>query len=59
MDPFRLDNLDTYSNLLFIRDMRVELAHLAQHATEVDKYRVETCCIIGKVTNLTAFFSAH
>ena len=28
-DPFRLDNLDTYSNLLYVKEQRVELAHLA------------------------------
>ena len=30
-DHFRLDNLDTYSNVLYVKDQRVELAHLAHH----------------------------
>ena len=29
VDPYRLDNLDTYSNLLYVKEQRVELAHLA------------------------------
>jgi len=49
-DPYRLDNLDAYSNLLYVKDLRVELSHLAHHAWEVDKYRVETCCVVGKIS---------
>lgn len=48
IDPFRLDNLDTYSNLLYVKEMRVELSHLAHKVVQVDKYRVETCCVIGE-----------
>lgn len=48
-DPMRLDNLDIFSNLLYVKEMKVELAYLAHHATDIDKYRVETCCIIGKI----------
>lgn len=47
LDPFRLNNLDTYSNLLYVKEMRVELSHLAHRVVQVDKYRVETCCVIG------------
>lgn len=47
-DPYRMDNLDTYSNLLYVKDMKTELATLAHHAVSIDKYRVETCCVIGK-----------
>lgn len=47
IDPYRLDNLDTYSNLLYVKDMKTELANLAHHAVSVDKYKVETCCVIG------------
>ncbi|XP_047107625.1 cell division cycle protein 23 homolog isoform X1 [Schistocerca piceifrons] len=51
-DPHRLDNLDTYSNLLYVKELKVELAHLAHHACEIDKYRVETCCVIGNYYSL-------
>ena len=51
-DPFRLDNLDTYSNLLYVKDQRVELAHLAHKSVDIDKYRTETCCVIGNYYSL-------
>lgn len=47
VDPFRLDNLDIFSNLLFVKDMKKEMAFLAHKATDIDKYRPETCCVIG------------
>lgn len=28
--------------------MRADLAHLAHRCCDIDKYRVETCCVIGK-----------
>ncbi|ESN90559.1 hypothetical protein HELRODRAFT_96551 [Helobdella robusta] len=52
MDPFRLDNMDTYSNLLYIRELKPELAQLAHHCAEIDRYRVETCCVIGNYYSL-------
>ncbi|RZF48627.1 hypothetical protein LSTR_LSTR016989, partial [Laodelphax striatellus] len=51
-DPYRLDNLDTLSNLLYVKEMSVDLAFLAHHASETDKYRVETCCVIGNYYSL-------
>lgn len=47
-DPYRLDNLDTYSNILYVKEMKSELADLAHKVVQIDKYRVETCCVIGK-----------
>ena len=46
-DPFRLDYLDIYSNLLFVRELKTEMAALAHKAVEINKYRPETCCVIG------------
>ncbi len=51
-DPYRLDNLDTYSNLLYVKEQRVELAYLAHKTAQVDKYRTETCCVIGNYYSL-------
>ncbi|XP_030025113.2 cell division cycle protein 23 homolog isoform X2 [Manduca sexta] len=45
-DPYRLDNWDVYSHLLYLKEKRMELANLAQKAVSIDKYRVETCCVI-------------
>lgn len=52
VDPFRLDNLDTYSNLLYVKEQRVELAFLAHRVVDIDKYRSETCCVIGNYYSL-------
>ncbi|XP_017778354.1 PREDICTED: cell division cycle protein 23 homolog [Nicrophorus vespilloides] len=51
-DPYRLDNMDTYSNVLYVNEMKSELADLAQSAVSIDKYRVETCCVIGNYYSL-------
>ncbi|XP_053675821.1 cell division cycle protein 23 homolog [Anopheles nili] len=47
VDPYRLDNLDSYSNLLFVKDMKTEMSHLAHRVVEINKYSPETCCVIG------------
>ncbi|KAK7111014.1 cell division cycle protein 23 homolog [Littorina saxatilis] len=52
MDPFRLENMDIYSNLLYVKEMRAELAHLAHRCCDINKYRVETCCVIGNYYSL-------
>ena len=52
VDPYRLDNLDTFSNLLYVKEQRVELAHLAHKTNMIDKYRTETCCVIGNYYSL-------
>jgi anaphase-promoting complex subunit 8 len=46
-DPYRLDALDQYSNVLYVLDHRPRLAFLAQLAAQIDKFRPETCCIVG------------
>ncbi|XP_060518320.1 cell division cycle protein 23 homolog isoform X2 [Cylas formicarius] len=52
IDPYRLDNLDTYSNLLYVLEMKNDLANLAYKVVGIDKYRVETCCVIGNYYSL-------
>lgn len=46
-DPLRLDDLDTYSNMLYVMEKRSKLSFLAQFASLIDKFRPETCCIIA------------
>jgi anaphase-promoting complex subunit 8 len=46
-DPYRIDDLDVYSNILYVMEKSSKLAYLAQLATRTDKYRSETCCIVG------------
>lgn len=47
LDPYRLDDLDTYSNILYVIQKPHKLAYLSQFAADVDSYRPETCCIIA------------
>ncbi|KAJ9515614.1 hypothetical protein QJQ45_021696 [Haematococcus lacustris] len=51
-DPYRLEGMDTYSNILFVKEMRAELSSLAHRAMLTDKYRPETCCIVGNYYSL-------
>uniref|UniRef100_A0ABI7Z3V5 Cdc23 domain-containing protein n=1 Tax=Felis catus TaxID=9685 RepID=A0ABI7Z3V5_FELCA len=51
-DPYRIENMDTFSNLLYVRSMKSELSYLAHNLCEIDKYRVETCCVIGNYYSL-------
>ncbi|KAL8934986.1 MAG: hypothetical protein Q9216_005635, partial [Gyalolechia sp. 2 TL-2023] len=51
-DPHRLDSLDHYSNVLYVMLNRPKLAFLAQLATATDKFRPETCCIVGNYYSL-------
>lgn len=43
--PERLEDIDVYSNLLFIQGMKDKLCILAQECEKTDKYRPETCCV--------------
>eukprot|EP00850_Spirogloea_muscicola_P002061 SM000008S22150 [mRNA] locus=s8:2373:4612:- [translate_table: standard] len=53
-DPYRLDAIDTYSNILYVREAFSTLSYLAHKAVLLDKYRPETCCIIGNYYSLKA-----
>lgn len=54
IDPYRLDTLDIYSNLLFVKEMKREMAFLAHKAVEINKYRPETCTVIGNYYSIRA-----
>jgi len=51
-DPFRLEGLDIYSNILYVTEDSAALGHLAHVAVTTDKYRAETCCIVGNYYSL-------
>lgn len=51
-DPYRLEHLDIYSNVLYVKEQRAELSRLAHAALRIEKYRPETCCIIGNYYSL-------
>jgi anaphase-promoting complex subunit 8 len=50
--PFRLDSMDVYSNILYVQEDSVALSQLAHTCVQVDKYRAETCCIVGNYYSL-------
>ena len=44
--------MDTYSNILYVKEAYAGLSHLAHSAILTDKYKPETCCIIGNYYSL-------
>eukprot|EP00041_Stephanoeca_diplocostata_P014002 m.251502 g.251502 ORF g.251502 m.251502 type:complete len:618 (+) comp19539_c0_seq4:264-2117(+) len=51
-DPYRLDNVDTYSNILYVRVAKTKLSYLAHEAVRIGQYRAETCCVVGNYYSL-------
>ncbi|GMI06598.1 hypothetical protein TrVE_jg7936 [Triparma verrucosa] len=51
-DPFRLEMIDIFSNILYVKESKAELSALAQSVISVDKYRPEVCCIVGNYYSL-------
>jgi len=51
-DPIRLDDLDIFSNILYVMEKKAKLAFLAQFACSIDKFRPETCCIVANYYSL-------
>ena len=50
--PYRIEGLDIYSNILYVTEDRARLASLAHSAVRCDKYRAETCCVVGNYYSL-------
>lgn len=48
MEPYCVDGLDIYSNILYVRNNTAKLSYLAHFVSTIDKYRPETCFIVGK-----------
>lgn len=49
-----LQGMDTHSNILYVQENFPALSHLAHRTAATDKYRPETCCIIGNYYSLKA-----
>jgi anaphase-promoting complex subunit 8 len=49
-DEFSVENMEYYSNILYVKENHAKLSILAHKAHTTDKYREETCCIIGTAT---------
>lgn len=50
--PHRLEGMEVYSNLLYVLPSRPKLASLASLASNTDKFRPETNCILGNYYSL-------
>lgn len=52
LDPYRYENIDILSNILYVKEKRNELGKLAIECFENDKYIPETCCVLGNYYSL-------
>ncbi|KAL6183203.1 hypothetical protein ACLB2K_044614 [Fragaria x ananassa] len=51
-DPYRVEDMDMYSNVLYAKECSSGLSYLAHRVFMTDKYRPESCCIIGNYYSL-------
>ncbi|XP_021591762.1 anaphase-promoting complex subunit 8 isoform X2 [Manihot esculenta] len=51
-DPYRVEDVDMYSNVLYAKECFSALSYLAHRVFMTDKYRPESCCIIGNYYSL-------
>ncbi|KAL8140764.1 hypothetical protein V2J09_006785 [Rumex salicifolius] len=51
-DPYRIEDMDIYSNVLYAKECCSALSSLAHQIFLIDKYRPESCCIIGNYYSL-------
>ncbi|KAG5735114.1 Anaphase-promoting complex subunit 8 [Termitomyces sp. T112] len=54
LDPYRIDDIDVYSNILYVTDSRLKLSRLAHEFLALDKDRPEVCCLVGNHYSLRA-----
>lgn len=47
LDPYRVDDIDIYSNILYVTENRLKLTWIAHEFLERDKDRPEVCCLVG------------
>ncbi len=46
-EPYRIADMDVYSNVLYVRGEKAKLSYLAHRVAKTDRYRPESCCVIG------------
>lgn len=54
LDPYRIDDIDVFSNILYVTDNRLKLSRLAHEFLDLDKDRPEICCLVGNHYSLRA-----
>ena len=53
VDPYRYELMDVYSNILYVREDAGKLSYLAYRMFHNDKYRPETCFVLGNYYSLS------
>jgi len=51
-DPYKIDYMDTYSHVLYVKEDLFQLSQLARHASSVEKYHPVTASIIANYFSL-------
>ncbi|KAJ6499955.1 hypothetical protein C8R47DRAFT_1183941 [Mycena vitilis] len=54
IDPYRIEDVDIYSNILYVTDSRLKLSRLANDFLTLDRDRPEVCCLVGNLYSLRA-----
>ncbi|KAF8893805.1 hypothetical protein BD779DRAFT_1669341 [Infundibulicybe gibba] len=54
LDPYRVDDIDVFSNILYVTDSKLKLSNLAHEFLALDKDRPEVCCLVGNHYSLRA-----
>lgn len=54
LDPYRIDDIDVLSNILYVTNNRLKLTRLANEFLAIDKDRPEVCCLVGALIDLSA-----
>lgn len=49
LDPYRMEEVDIFSNMLYVMDKRAKLGKIAHEYAEIDRNRAEVCCLIGEL----------
>ncbi|KDQ15160.1 hypothetical protein BOTBODRAFT_32144, partial [Botryobasidium botryosum FD-172 SS1] len=52
LDPHRIEEIDIFSNILYVMDKRAKLSHLAHKFVVMNKNRPEVCCLVGNYYSL-------
>ncbi|EMD37381.1 hypothetical protein CERSUDRAFT_114054 [Gelatoporia subvermispora B] len=52
IDPYRIDDIDIYSNILYVTENSLLLSKLAHDFLALDKDRPEVCCLVGNYYSL-------
>ena len=52
LDPCRINGMDTYSNILYVKEATAELSHLAHRVVQQDKFSPEACYVVGNYYSL-------